>query len=311
MKSKHNRVLLAGGTGLLGSRLTVLLIEKGYQVHILSRRSLHSKDPNIVYHHWDLDEMQIDAEALDVDYIINLAGAGIADKRWTQARKKIIIESRTKSAALILKGLQENKQKVAHYIGASAVGIYGNSTETKLKENQPSTNTDDFMVDVCRQWEAAHSTLKENVGNLSITRIGIVLSTKGGALKEILKPLELARTGTYFGNGQMIYSWIHIDDMCNIFVDLIEDKIPADTYNAVAPNPATNKYLVEQIEEASNKRALTLPAPSFIMKLVFGEMSNTILNSTSASSEKIENAGFQYSYPILLGALRHLLNNRI
>lgn len=310
MKSKQNRVLLAGGTGLVGSRLTKLLLEKGYQVHILSRRSLNSKEANITYHRWDLSDMQIDAAALDVDFIVNLAGAGIADKRWTSARKKEILESRTKSAALIHQGIQKNKQNPTHYIGASAIGIYGNSTAPKLSEDQISTE-DDFMADVCRQWEQAHERLKSDVTNFSILRIGIVLSTKGGALKEILKPLEMGRIGAYFGDGQMIYSWLHIDDLCDMIIDLMEGNIVADTYNAVAPNPATNKHLVEQIEEASNKKALTLPAPSFIMKLVLGEMSNTILNSTSVSSEKIEKAGFEFGHPILLDALRHLLQHRI
>lgn len=310
MKSKQNRVLLAGGTGLVGSRLTKLLIDKGYHVHILSRRSLNSKDPNIVYHRWDLSDMHIDAAALDVDFIVNLAGAGIADKRWTSSRKKEILESRTKSAELLHRGIKDNMQKSIHYIGASAIGIYGNSKEANLTENQVSAE-DDFMADVCRQWEKAHEKLKHDVANFSILRIGIVLSTKGGALKEILKPLEMGRIGAYFGDGQMIYSWLHIDDLCDMIIGLLEGNITADTYNAVAPNPATNKYLVEQIEEASNKKALTLPAPSFIMKLVLGEMSNTILNSTSVSSQKIEKAGFEFRYPILLEALKHLLKHRI
>ncbi len=310
MKSSQKHVLLAGGSGLVGSRLTDLLVGKDYHVHILSRKSRRSSDPKISYHQWDLNKNAIDPKALEVDAIVNLAGAGIADKRWTTARKREILESRTLSTALIGKGISDFQQKPTHYIGASAIGIYGSTSETMLTEEYVSAD-DDFMVDVCRQWEEAHLQLANNIKHLSILRIGIVLSTKGGALKEILKPLEMGRIGAYFGDGQMIYSWIHIDDLCQQIIDLIENKLEPDIYNAVAPNPATNKELVKTIEIASEKKALTLSTPSFMMKLVFGEMSKTILNNTSVSSSKIEKAGFRFQYPKLLEALSHLLKERI
>ena len=310
MDSSQKHVLLAGGTGLVGTRLTQLMIESGYHIHILSRKAHQSSDAKISYHQWDLAKNYIDPKSLEVDAIVNLAGAGIADKRWTPARKKEIIESRTMSTALIHKGISEHQHKPTHYIGSSAIGIYGSSPQIMLTEDQESTE-DDFMVDVCRQWEEAHHQVASDIKDVSILRIGIVLSTKGGALKEILKPLEMGRIGAYFGDGQMIYSWIHIDDLCQMIIDLIDNKLEADTYNAVAPNPTSNKTLVETIETASKKKALTVPAPSFVMKLVFGEMSKTILNSTSVSSSKIENAGFGFQFPELHEALAHLLSKRI
>lgn len=302
MKNKENTVLIAGGSGLVGKRLTALLLEKGYYINILSRSSQKSNDPHITYYKWNIDRQEIDIASLAADFIINLAGAGIADKRWTSARKTEILESRTKSSALIAGTLLQNKISVKHYIGASAIGIYGSSEEPLLTETQISSENA-FMVDVCRQWEEAHQKTKPSTDKFSILRIGIVLSTKGGALKEILKPLLIGRLGTYFGNGDMVYSWIHIDDLCQMCIDLINNDLPNGLYNAVSPNPSTNKQLVESIIETKNLTAIKMAAPSFIMKIILGEMSNTILNSTSVSAAKLQAAGFTFSYPNLNMAL--------
>lgn len=307
MAKKQNAILIAGGTGLVGSRLSNLLINKGYTIHILSRSKRKKNTQQIKYFHWDIDSGTIDLDALQVDHIINLAGAGIADKRWTTQRKREILESRTKSTHLIHRAVRETQIPISHYIGASAIGIYGDSAKSKLTETEVSAD-DDFMVEVCRKWENAHLQLKTLCEHVSILRIGIVLSTKGGALKEILKPLTLGRLGTYFGDGKMIYSWIHIDDLVNMCTSLIDQSIKADIYNAVSPNPVTNKELVEKIMEVKNITALKLPAPGFMMKLLLGEMSNTILNSTSVDSQKIEGAGFTFAYPQLAGALSDILS---
>lgn len=308
MKNKENTILIAGGSGLVGKRLTTLLIQKGYYVNILSRSSRKSANPNVTYYKWNIEQEDIDIDSLDVDFIINLAGAGIADKRWTTARKKEILESRTKSSVLIASVLAKHNLTFKHYIGASAIGIYGSSDQSLLSETQTSFE-DEFMVDVCQQWEKAHHNIISSSDKFSILRIGIVLSTKGGALKEILKPLLIGRLGTYFGNGNMIYSWIHIDDLCQMCIDLVENNLKDGIYNAVSPNPSSNKHLVEKIIEAKNLTAIKMPTPSFIMKMVLGEMSNTILNSTSVSSAKIQEAGFAFNYPDLNIALADIFNN--
>jgi len=308
MKNKENTILIAGGTGLVGQKLTEMLTEKGYFINILSRSARKSDNSQVSYFKWDLDNGEIDTASLEADYIINLAGAGIADKRWTTSRKKEILDSRTKSAALIASVLSENKLKSKHYIGASAIGIYGHSNKTLLTETETSSEND-FMVDVCNQWEKSHQKLKPHTDKHSILRIGIVLSTKGGALKEILKPLLIGRMGTYFGDGNMIYSWIHIDDLCQICIDLIENNIRGGIYNAVSPNPTTNKKLVEQIIESKQLRAVKLSAPNFMMKIMLGEMSNTILNSTSVSSAKIQQSGFTFKFGELDSALSDILTH--
>lgn len=310
MKVKTKTVLIAGGSGLVGQRLTSILVNKGYTVHILTRSSTRkSTDPKVQYFNWNVNKGVIDENALDVNYIINLAGAGIADKRWTTSRKKEILESRTLSTKLIHDSLVSSNRSIQHYIGASAVGIYGHSDQQLLTEEAVSTD-DDFMVEVCRQWEKAHNSLAELTEQISILRIGIVLSTQGGALKEILKPLQLGRMGTYFGDGSMIYSWIHIDDLCNMFVEILSTNIQAGTYNAVAPQPVSNKELINEIIDVKGYSAVQIPAPTFMMKLMLGEMSNTILNSTSVSSQLIQEAGYKFAYPRLKLALKDILTTQ-
>jgi len=198
MKNKRNTILIAGGSGLVGKRLVKLLTEGGYHVNILSRAKRHSKNSALTFYQWNLDKEEIDIASLEADYIINLSGAGIADKRWTTARKKEILESRTKSSALIASTLKKHNISIQHYIGASAIGIYGSSDQDLLSENDPSSETE-FMVDVCHQWEEAHELTRASTTEISILRIGIVLSTKGGALKEILKP--------HWKNGHILWKW--------------------------------------------------------------------------------------------------------
>ncbi len=302
-------ILIAGGTGLIGSRLTTILAQKGHQVKILTRSARSSDNDKISYHQWDLKTQTADPEAFDCDVIINLTGAGIADQRWSENRKKVILESRVNSIKLIGKMITQLPEKPS-YIGASAVGIYGDSEKTMMRESEISSDTD-FMVEVCRLWEEAHESISSAVDQFSMVRIGIVLSTKGGALKEMLKPLQLARQGVYFGSGEMIYSWIHIDDMCHILVDLAAGKIPSGLYNAVAPHPSSNKEIIESMIDVRGKFAIKIPAPEFTLKLALGEMSSTILNSTSVSSEKIVMAGYKFKYPTINKALTHIFDTSV
>ena len=302
-------ILIAGGTGLIGTRLTDILVKEGHQVKILTRSQKKSKIENISYHQWDLQSQTADSKAFDCDAIINLTGAGIADKRWSSDRKKIIIDSRVNSTRLIKKMVSMVQNKPM-YVGASAVGIYGDSEEVMMKESETSSDQD-FMVEVCKVWEDAHESLSTVVKDISIVRIGVVLSTKGGALKEMLKPLKLACQGVYFGDGSMVYSWIHIDDICYIMKDLVIGKLPAGLYNAVAPQPSTNKEIIEAMIEERGKFAVKIPAPAFVLKLALGEMSSTILNSTSVSSERIEKVGYRFKYPTINKALRNIFDQSV
>ncbi len=296
------KVLIAGGTGLIGRALAEILIETGYEVSILSRSN--KEEGKYKFFKWDVENQYIEEGALDVDVIIHLAGAGIADKRWSKSRKKQIIDSRTKSTLLIKEKLSERKDTLPLYIGASAIGIYG-STSSIVNESQVSTDENDFMVEVTRLWEEAHLELVPLVKRHAMLRIGIVLSTKGGALKSILIPF-LFRMANYFGNGHQWMSWIHITDVVNLIKFIIENEVDG-TYNAVAPEPVTGKTLVGSIRAIKKGPFLFFGVPEIILKLIFGEMAQTILTSTKVSSASIVQKGYRFQFDDIKSALKNLL----
>jgi len=299
----NKKVLITGGTGLVGSALAKYLAERGYKIYILSRKK--RKDTNYHYFEWNIETGYLEKEALDVDIIIHLAGAGIADSRWTKKRKEKILSSRIKSTLLIKKYLQELKGPKPMYIGASAIGIYGNNDGSIAREEEISENNE-FLVHVVKEWEKAHNELKDLTSSFCLIRIGIVLSTKGGALKPILLPFKF-RLGNYFGKGKQIMSWIHLEDLCKM-IDFLVEKKADGIFNAVSPHPVTGKALVKEIAEAKSGPFLIFGIPEFVLKLIFGEMSETILSSTNVSASKILSQGFEFKFPKLKSAISDLLN---
>lgn len=290
-------ILLAGGTGLVGSRLQDLLREKGYAVRLLTRKPKADNE-----FAWDPVAGAIDDTALrGVQAVVNLAGAGIAERRWTAARKQLVLESRVRSAAVLREAIGRTGERPAAYISASAIGYYGNSGEQWMREDdRPATGG--FLSDTCRQWEAA----ADSVAALGIrtvkVRIGIVLAREGGALCEIAKPVYFG-AGVYFADGQAWYSWIHRDDLCRAIIHFIENETLAGVFNAVAPQPARNKALTRAVVKAIGRPALLLPAPAFALRLVLGEMADTVLFSNRVSADKLSASGFNFVFPELIGAL--------
>ncbi len=300
-------VLLAGGSGLIASRLSHLLRDKGYEVLHLSR---HPRQGGAFpAYQWDPAKQTIDDEAvLRAGYVINLAGAGIADKPWTRARKQLIIGSRVDSARLLLRTFERLGHRPGAYISSSAIGYYGDRGAEWLDES--SEPGEGFLPESCIAWEnAIGAAAKAGIRTVGI-RIGIVLSTQGGAMEKMLQPFRF-RGGAYFGDGSQWYSWIHIDDLCRMFINAIEDSSMQGFYNGVAPNPVSNKELTEAIKGALGKPALIVPAPAAILRLAMGEMADVVLSSTRASSKKIETAGFEFLFPTLEKALPDLLERRV
>lgn len=299
-------VLITGGTGLVGNRLSYLLTKKGYKVIHLSRnRNLSATYPAF---QWNIEKGEIDESALiQADYIVTLAGAGIADKRWTKNRKRLIINSRVKGIQLLKKELVAKNIRPKAIIGASAIGFYGNSGQMEVDETSNSGN--DFLAESVRAWESSYKGFDELDIRLPIIRIGIILSTLGGALSKML-PTYKVGVGTYFGNGQQIYSWVHIDDLCKMFIHAIEDEQIDGIYNGVSPNPVSNKTMAIDIGKALNKLTLPLPAPAYAMKLALGEMSAVVLNSNNVSAQKMIDTGFKYDYPELIPALKDILKEK-
>lgn len=289
--------LLAGGSGLIGQRLAELLRAAGHQVRLLTR---HPKGPE--QFGWDVEKGTMDEAALSgVDYVVNLAGAGIADKRWTAARKREIIDSRVQSARLLRTAFERTGLRPKAYLSASAIGYYGNSGERRMSEVDTPVD-DSFMVQCCRAWEQA----ADEVAALGIRtvkfRIGVVLAKEGGALLEFIKPLRFG-LGTYFADGQAWYSWIHRDDLCRAFLWAIQNESVAGVFNAVAPQPERLKPLVQATAQAMGKNALIVPVPAFALRLALGEMSVVVLNSNLVAGDKLREAGFSFQYPKLEAAL--------
>ncbi|MEL6989363.1 MAG: TIGR01777 family oxidoreductase, partial [Bacteroidota bacterium] len=229
---KQKNVLIAGGTGLVGSHLSKLLIKKGYTVALLSRSK--SKKDGITKLQWDLNEMTIDDRIKDYPIIINLAGAGIADKRWTDKRKKIIIESRVLTNQLLQTYFEKHQWKPTLYLSASAIGIYGNTGAQEITESS-SVGTG-FLAETTDLWEKAID--KVDAQRKVILRIGIVLSNHGGALPEMMKPIKFG-SANYFNDGSHFTSWIHIEDLAQQIIFAIENEHVNGIYNGVAPNPVT------------------------------------------------------------------------
>ncbi len=297
-------VLVTGGTGLVGTRLTSLLIEKGYQVRYLSRNP--SKVSEVESFSWDIDRQTIDEKALDgVDYIIHLAGAGVADKKWTIQRKKEILQSRTKSTEVLRSALANKDHQVKAFISASAVGYYGWDTGGVWKK-EDSRFGDDFLATVTKSWEAEVDQVEKLGIRVAMLRIGIVLSDKGGALKELTKPIKWG-AGAALGKGDQYMSWIHLDDLCKMFIHALENDTIQGIYNAVAPNPVTNKELSKLSAKVLGKPFFLPNVPGFVLKLALGEMASMVLGGNRVSSEKIQNDGFMFTYPEVEPALNDLL----
>jgi uncharacterized protein (TIGR01777 family) len=299
-------ILIAGGSGLVGSRLIKLLDASKYSIHILTRNS-KKNSANISYFQWNFEDMTIDEDAVKVDYIINLNGAGIADKRWTDSRKKLLIDSRVKSAKLIKSALESSKHRPKAYISASAVGFYGDRGDEKLYEHSPAGTG--FLAECCTLWEKSALEIKPLVERLLINRIGIVLSTKGGALPKILMTKQVG-VYNYFGNGQQYYSWIHIDDLCQIFIYQIENESAVGIFNTVTPEPLTNKQLTTKIKDALNGY-LVLPAPAFSLRLLLGEMANVVLNSSRVYPKRLLEQTFEFKHMDLGSAVKDLQKREI
>jgi uncharacterized protein len=293
------RILITGGTGLVGTRLSEMLIDQGYEVAHLSR----STRPYSHYKtfKWDIDRHYIDENVLSyADYIIHLAGASIAEGKWTKERKREILESRVKSAQLLRECLSKTGHHVKAFVSASAVGIYGDTGQRLVTEE--SHYGDDFLAQVCKQWEAAAWEVHELGIRTVIFRMGIVLSNKGGALPQIAKPVKLM-AGAPLGSGQQYMSWIHIDDLCRLFISAIEEHQFQGVYNAVAPNPVTNEEFTRTLAQVMHRPLTGLKVPAAGLKLVLGEKSEVVLESQRVSANKVIQTGFTFEYQTILQAL--------
>ena len=307
-------VLISGGTGMIGNELTKYLSGKGYRVIILTRKMPEnaSSDPNISYSKWNVDKQQIEVEAVQkAHYIIHLAGAGVVDKKWTEKYKAEIRDSRTKSSALLIDALQKNENTVKAIVSASAIGWYGEDpSPQKNGFIETDKHANSFLGETCKLWEDSIQPVEQLGKRLVKTRFGIVLSNTGGALAEFKKPIKFGIAGI-LGSGKQVVSWIHIDDLCRIIIEAIENENMSGVYNAVSPRPVTNKELTLKLAQTMRgKFYIPLHVPEFILKLILGSRSIEVLKSTTVSNEKIRHAGFTFLYPSIEAALPQLCNTK-
>jgi uncharacterized protein len=305
-KLNMQTVLIAGGTGLIGKALSKHLINNNYKVIVLSRKVVAGGGgvigDSISFAKWDVKKQQIDGLALQqADYIINLAGAGVMDKKWTAAYKKEIVSSRVDSAKLIADSLKNNVNKVKAVINASAIGWYKAGTHTHTEDE--AADDDNFLGQTCRLWEESIEPVRILGKRVVKLRIGIVLTREGGALKEFISPLKFG-VAAILGSGRQIISWVHIQDLCRLFLFAIENEQMQGVYNAVAPAPVSNKTLTITLANKINPTFyLPLPVPAFILKLLLGKRSIEILKSAAVSSKKVEAAGFNFQFENIERAL--------
>lgn len=294
-------VLITGGTGLVGKALSSFLLKEGYRVIIVSRKAkVATGNSNLLFAKWDVAKKEMDISALQqADYIIHLAGAGVMDKKWTAAYKQEIINSRAQSAQLITESLKNNTNKVKAVISASAIGWYSPS-ENIHTEEEPAD--EGFLGTTCKLWEESIQPVKELNKRLVTLRIGIVLSKEGGALKEFMQPLKWG-IAAILGNGRQIISWISVDDLCRLFLYAIQQETMNGVYNAVAPNPVSNKLLTLTLAKKMRRFYIPVYVPSFILKIMLGGRSIEILKSAAVSSAKIEAAGFKFTCKTIDAAL--------
>lgn len=299
MEKSMKHILITGGSGLIGKKITHLLERKGYEVAWLSRNADNKGQKSF---EWDIQNQEMDEEAINwADGIIHLAGAGVADKRWTAERKKAILQSRTMSTSLLRKYIEKSSQKPSVFVSASAVGYYGFNTENEMVDENAKPG-DDFLAQVVTAWEDEVSKIEDLGLRTVMLRIGIVLAKEGGALVEMLKPPVAAP----LGSGNQWMSWIQVDDLARMFFYAIENEQVKGIYNAVGPNPATNAELTEKAAKKKGKLFVNIGVPGFGLKIILGEMAQMVLGGNKASSKKIQEAGFEFRYPRLEEALEKI-----
>jgi uncharacterized protein (TIGR01777 family) len=299
---------ITGGTGFIGHHLCTLLKEQGHDVVIFTRSPMKQHDvPHVHYAYWDPYQDKFDLIHLQkVDAMIHLAGAGIADKRWTEKRKEEIVHSRVHTTNFLVAKLKEYGENCKALLSASAIGYYGPDRPGHSFFKESDSHYNDFLGETCEKWEEqAHKA--EGFLRTVIFRFGIVMGREDGMFAELSRAASVGVLPILGGGKQMI-SWIHADDLCRMMIQAIQNEDIKGVYNAVSPHPVSQRQLMRTIAKVKGGLKIPLPVPKFILKTMLGEMSSEVLKSTTVSAEKTLKAGFELEYDTIEKAVREILN---
>lgn len=297
------KVLISGYSGFLAKHISQNLAQAGYEVRGLSQNKPALSD-QIFY--WNVKENDLDERALDgVDHIIHLAGAGIADQRWTDERKQLIIDSRVNSTRLLAETLKNRQQKIKTLIGASGIGYYGANSSSKIFQ-ETDAPASDFVGECCRLWENSYSSFTGISDKSVIFRIGTVLGVDGGAIPK-MRPVVKAGLGSPLGTGEQWWPWISVQDISGLMKFAIESPL-SGIYNAVATEHQTNKAFMKNLADTLHKPFWAPAVPAFVLKWMFGEMSVLFLEGSRVSNDKLIKAGFTFQYPQLHQAFENMFS---
>jgi len=297
------KILISGATGLVGRQLVPFLRENGHEVFSLVRQA-----PNNEHEiQWNAETGIVESELKKIenfDAVVHLAGAGIADERWTKERKRIIRDSRVVGTKVLIDSLQKLENPPRAFVSASAIGYYGDRKDEILNEDSPPGK--DFLSGVGVEWEAEAQKAADFGARVIRLRIGIVLSTEGGALKEMLTPFKMG-VGGAVGKGQQFVSWIHLRDLIRVIQFALENENLNGAVNATAPNPVRNAEFAEKLGAALHRPSL-VPVPAFALRLMFGELADALLlSSARVVPEKLLANNFQFEFERIEDALQDLL----
>ncbi len=303
-------LLITGATGLLGKKICLELFKKGHQLFVTSR------SPDNVWKHIDVPVQALawplqssdDEHLAQIDGVIHLMGESIASGRWTAQKKQTLFDSRVKSTQQLFEALSKVNSTLKAWVNASAIGFYGADSSKLYTENDPAGN--DFLAKLGQEWEEAvfNSPFPNNPNLRRVAlRVGVVLSTEGGALEKMLPAFENGVAGK-LSNGKQWFSWIHIDDMVDLFIRPIEDSNMVGPYNAVAPEPIQNNTFTKTLSQVLRKPAI-FPVPALALKIILGEMSTLLLDGHQVIPKKLEELGYTFKYPSLKSALEHLCSD--
>jgi uncharacterized protein (TIGR01777 family) len=297
-------VLISGGSGLIGRYLTSILVAEGFKVSLLSRQAKRSGE--LRSWRWDPEKGYLDPAAFEgIDFLIHLAGANIGERNWSFYRRREIISSRVDSANLLFRTVRENNYKLNAFICASAVGYYGSMTSERIySEEDPPSN--DFLGRTCRLMEEAADQFA-GIGIRTVKiRSGVVLANGEGALARLMKPAKLGLV-VRLGSGKQYFPWIHIDDLCRIYLKAIKDNNMNGAYNAVAPGHISHGDFVMLMAAFMRRPVILPPVPGWIIKTTMGEMSDIVLKGSRISPEKIIGLGFSFRHKSAADALKNII----